>query len=76
VNTGLATAAGRHAQGTHDAVAADLVSPGGILRCGECGTEDPLSAYGIAAYLRDGWPVCCGYAMTWVTQRELDEGKK
>ena len=61
----------RHVQGTHDAIAADLVPLGGILRCGECGTERSLGD--VAAYLRDGWPKCCGYTMTWVTRRELGE---
>lgn len=66
----------RHAQGIHGAIAGDLAGLGGILRCGQCGTEDGLSTYGIASYLRDGWPVCCGYTMTWVTRRELDEEKQ
>lgn len=65
----------RHAQGIHSAIARDLAGLGGILRCGECGTQDSLTAYGIASYLRDGWPVCCGYTMTWITQKELDEGE-
>lgn len=60
----------------HDTIARDLAGLGGILRCGECGTEDTLTAYGIASYLRDGWPRCCGYTMTWITQRQLDEEAK
>lgn len=65
----------------HDAMGADLAGLGGILRCGECGTEDALTAYGISSYLRDGWPVCCGYTMTWVTtvgqpEPELEKGEQ
>ena len=54
---------------------ADLAALGGILRCGECGTTRPLHAGDIAGYIQYGWPKCCGYTMTWITQRELDEGR-
>jgi hypothetical protein len=53
------------------AIAADLSGFGGILRCSTChGVQD---AGDIARNLREGWPACCGYTMTWVTQRQLDE---
>lgn len=65
----------RHAQGAHDTIA-KILGAGGILRCSECGTKRSLGVDGIARYLRDGWPVCCGYTMTWVTRRELDEEKQ
>jgi hypothetical protein len=57
----------------HSAIAADLSGFGGILRCTECGWTRPLGD--VACRLRSGWPECCGYTMTWVTQRELDEEK-
>jgi hypothetical protein len=54
----------------HAAIGADLSGHGGVLRCtGDCKREQELGD--IAAYLRDGWPECCGYTMTWVTQRLL-----
>ena len=50
-------------------VAADLAVAGGILRCGTCGTEQPLGDVG--AHLSHGWPRCCGLTMTWVTRKIL-----
>lgn len=55
----------------HDRVADDIAPFGGILRCNVCQTEAPLGD--IARNLRNGWPECCGYTMTWITQRQLDE---
>lgn len=63
-------------EGTAVNAAADLDALGGILRCSECGTRKTLSTGDIAGYLEHGWPVCHGFTMTWVTQRELDEGEK
>jgi hypothetical protein len=59
------------AQGIHDAIADDLAPFGGLLRCTTCKREQPLGD--VAGNLRDGWPKCCGYTMTWMTQRLLDE---
>ena len=59
------------AAGLPGAITADLATAGGILRCGTCGAEQPPGD--LAAKLRHGWPKCCGYTMTWVTQRQLDE---
>jgi hypothetical protein len=56
----------------HAAIAADLEPSGGVLRCTACQTERPLGE--VAGHLRHGWPKCCGYTMTWVTQRQLDDG--
>jgi hypothetical protein len=53
------------------AIAADLSGSGGILRCTRCHGEQDVG--GIARNLSNGWPSCCGYTMTWVTQRLLDE---
>lgn len=58
----------RQAGDFHDAAAADLSGLGGILRCGQCQSVRPVGD--IARYLRDGWPKCCGFTMTWVTARE------
>lgn len=43
---------------------------GGLLRCTECGREQPLGD--ATSHLRTGWPMCCSYTMRWLTQRELD----
>jgi hypothetical protein len=51
------------------AIGADLAIAGGILRCGACGTEQPLGDVG--AHIGHGWPACCGLTMTWVTARQL-----
>lgn len=56
-------------QGLPGAIAADLATAGGILRCGECGTEQPLGD--VAHHLTSGWPQCCGLTMTWVTAKLL-----
>lgn len=55
--------------GFYDATAADLMTAGGILRCGECGGERPLGD--VAGYLGHGWPQHCGQTMTWVTLKQL-----
>jgi hypothetical protein len=55
----------------HEAIGADLAEAGGLLRCGGCGTEQPLGD--VADHLRNGWPQCCGYTMLWMTQRLLNE---
>lgn len=57
--------------GVHDTLGAELDAMGGVLRCDRCGTEEPMK--GAGAYLRSGWPRCCGYTMTWVTARQLAE---
>jgi hypothetical protein len=62
----------KHAVGIVAAIAADLAPLGGILRCRTCHGERPLGD--VAGSLRSGWPKCCGQTMTWVTQRQLDEG--
>jgi hypothetical protein len=59
----------KRATGLHGAIAADLVTAGGILRCSICGTE--RSVGDIASHLRSGWPECCGQTMTWVTLKML-----
>jgi hypothetical protein len=49
----------------------DLQGFGGHLECTVCGREQPLGDVGVK--LADGWPKCCGYTMSWMTQRLLDE---
>ena len=56
-------------QGLPAAIGADLAVAGGILRCAECGTEQPLGD--VADHLSSGWPECCGQTMTWVTAKML-----
>ncbi|HEY6493291.1 MAG TPA: hypothetical protein VIZ43_08465 [Trebonia sp.] len=51
------------------AIGADLAVLGGILRCGKCGTGQPLGD--VADHLSNGWPSCCGQTMTWVTAKML-----
>lgn len=53
-----------------DSIAADLSGFGGLLRCTVCQREQSVGD--IAGNLRDGWPECHGYTMTWITQRLLD----
>lgn len=59
----------KRATGLTGATAADLAVAGGILRCGECGAEQPLGD--VAAHLGHGWPKCDGLTMTWVTLKQL-----
>jgi hypothetical protein len=59
------------ARGIHSAIATDLAPLGGLLRCTTCRREQPLGD--AAGNLANGWPKCCGYTMTWMTQRLLDE---
>lgn len=56
-----------------EAVGADLQAFGGFLQCGACGHREELGDVG--SRLRDGWPKCCGYTMTWWTQRQIDAGE-
>ena len=57
-------------ESTAAAIAADLTGFGGVLRCNTCQREQPVGD--ITGNLRDGWPECHGYTMTWMTQRLLD----
>lgn len=47
---------------------------GGYLRCGTCGATQPLGNAS-ERLTRAGWPKCCGYTMTWLTQRQIDAGE-
>lgn len=44
---------------------------GGILRCETCRRTDTPKG----EYWRTGWPRCCGYTMSWWTQRQIDAGE-
>lgn len=48
----------------------DLQSFGGHLECNECKRQAPLGDTG--SKLANGWPMCCGYTMTWITQRQIE----
>lgn len=66
----------KRTDGIHTVIASNLTSFGGLLRCIKCGGEQPVgNITGIADSLANGWPKCCGYTMTWMTQRLLDEEK-
>jgi hypothetical protein len=46
-------------------VIADAVWPeGGLLRCGLCGSSFRFTRAEAEAFLRRGWPRCCGATMT------------
>lgn len=69
----------KRATGLTVAITADLTVFGGILRCADCGAEQPVGD--IAAHVAGGWPKCHGQTMTWVTrklllaeQRDVPEG--
>jgi hypothetical protein len=57
----------------HESMATDLAKLGGILRCNSCKEEMPLEEVRLGGFLSHGWPKCCGYTMTWVTQKLLDQ---
>lgn len=57
-----------------DVLAESVNGFGGILRCGTCGATAPLGNAG-ERLTRIGWPQCCGYTMTWWTQRQIDAGE-
>ncbi|QPC81050.1 hypothetical protein G4Y79_15205 [Phototrophicus methaneseepsis] len=61
--------------GIHGMIASDIAHFGGVLRCKECGKEQPLTEQQISHYLGHGWPECHGETMLWVTQRQLDAGE-
>lgn len=60
----------------HASMGSDLAKLGGLLRCEKCGHEIPLPVGRLGDYLANGWPEHCGETMTWVTRRQLEEGKK
>ena len=47
-----------------DLLAEEAFPAGADLRCGRCGERRRVSADGCAAYLRIGWPTCCGQTMS------------
>lgn len=68
--------------GAHEAIAGDLKSFGGLLRCTVCGVENTLPsddsrwARKVGSLLRTGWPKHCGYTMRWVTDSQLAEERR
>lgn len=57
----------------HEKIGGELQGMGGFLRCSECGLRAKVGDVG--RRLREGWPKCCGYTMTWWTQRQIDAGE-
>lgn len=55
----------------YQAIGSDLNSRGGYLKCEKCGRTRNLGD--TAGYLRNGWPECHGFTMTWITQKQIDE---
>lgn len=50
----------------------DLALMGGVLVCDSCAVSRPIGdADDIGRWSREGWPMCCGYTMRWITEREL-----
>ena len=46
---------------------------GGILHCPECMSTIDLEEIYIPNALANGWPLCCGYNMRWLTAKQLKE---
>lgn len=46
---------------------------GGYLKCNNCGKIRPLSQETFVNYMVNGWPKCCGYTMTWKTEKILND---
>lgn len=73
MDTNAAAAAIERIRSMPETIGTDLQSFGGFLQCGTCGHRRPLGSVGHK--LRHGWPQCCGYTMTWWTQRQIDAGE-
>jgi hypothetical protein len=58
----------------YNKIADELKQFGGKLKCSICGKEKPLG--NTATYLASGWPMCCGYTMTWITKNQLKENEQ
>lgn len=55
-------------------IASDLEKFGGILKCSKCHKELPLE--NVADKLKNGWTKCCGFTMTWLTDKQLKKEMK
>lgn len=58
----------------HETIAGELMGFGGLLRCSVCGEKEHFGR--IATNLRSGWPKHCGFTMSWVTEKQLQEEAK
>jgi hypothetical protein len=57
----------------HGAIGAELDGFGGYLQCNSCGHKQDMRTGDSGRYLKAGWPTCCTYTMTWVTQNLIDQ---
>lgn len=48
-----------------DTISKGLYGFGGYLKCFACGKTQPIGDIGNK--IAHGWPKCCGYTMTWIT---------
>lgn len=55
----------------HKDIAKSLSTFGGILFCSTCDKVNELGD--IAVHLANGWPMHCGYTMTWVTDDQMKQ---
>jgi len=61
----------------YDDAGASLLGPNGSdLWCNNCGRSDPLTADQAAAYLRRGWPKCCGATMFLIPREPRSSRRK
>lgn len=65
----------KRAEGVHGAIGADVDHFGGRLQCGTCGSRRPMNPGDAGRFLKDGWPKCCTYTMTWWTRRQIEAGE-
>lgn len=52
--------------GVHDSIASKFPQQT-KLRCEKCKAERAVQRKEVAGYFARGWPMCCGYTMTWDT---------
>lgn len=45
------------------------------LECGVCGIAQPCNWDQTVTYLRNGWPKCCGYTMSLITENDTRRAK-
>lgn len=41
----------------------------GLVKCDKCGKEKKVDS---AKCFKDGWPKCCGYTMTLISKKQLN----
>lgn len=55
----------------HKNIGEELDGMGGYLECSKCKSSKPLGI--TEEKLLHGWDKCCGYTMTWITRKMIDE---